>query len=109
ETQDIAPVCQRRQGGDNAAIGLQLLRSGGVQGYHAGSTYAEIVLQGDPGIFNLPPFRLSAKLPDQFSALRQSGGPDGVTFRQETAGGIGNVFTSVGIITIPDELLGCSF
>jgi len=64
------------------------------------------VLEGDLGALDLASLGLAAQVPDELGALREAGGAERVALGQEAARGIGDELTAVGVVAVPDELLG---
>src|SRR5438105_2423532 len=61
-----------------------------------GAAEAEVVLQCDLGTVDLTGFGFAPELPVELRALREPGGPEGVTFRDETAGRVDDPLAAVG-------------
>src|SRR5437762_6372767 len=80
-----------------------------VHRHDAGAAEAEVVLEGDLGAFDLAGVGLAAQLPDQLGALGEAGGAERVALGEQAAGGVGDELAAVGVVAVPDELLGLAF
>ena len=61
------------------------------------------MLQADPRALHLRGLRRAAQLPRQLVALRQPGGAERMTLRQQAAGGIGDDAPAIGVVAVVDE------
>lgn len=73
----------------------------------AGSAEAQIVLEGMLHSLDLPHFRLTSELPDEFGALRQASRAERMTFREETTRRVRDECSAVGVVSVVNEPL-CS-
>jgi hypothetical protein len=64
------------------------------------------VLQADLGALDLALLGGAAQVPDQLGALRQAGRAQRVALRQQAARRVGDELAAVGVVAVPDELLG---
>ena len=80
-----------------------------IHRHDAGAAEAEVVLERDAGAFYLALVGLAAELPDELGALGEAGGAERVALGEEAAGGVGDEFAAVGVVAVPDELLGFAF
>ncbi len=66
----------------------------------------EVVLQRDLGVRRPGACRPAAELPHELRALREPGGAERVALREQAARRVGDELAAVGVVAVPDELLG---
>ena len=64
------------------------------------------MLERDLGVLDLALVGLAAQLPHELGALREAGGAERVALREQAARGVGDELAAVGVVAVPDELLG---
>src|SRR5690606_16719453 len=85
-------------------------RSGAlVQRHDAGAAQAEIVLQRETRVLDLPRFGRAAQLVRQLVTLREARGAERVPLREQPAGRIGDNLPAIGVVAILDEAFGATF
>src|SRR4051812_46481513 len=103
-------IAPQPRGGSRARSGRGPARSvAAIHRHDAGTAEAEVVLQRDLGALDLAGFGLAAQVPDQLGALREAGGAERVALREQAAGRVGDELAAVGVVAVPDELLGAAF
>ena len=79
-----------------------------VQRHDAGAAEAEIVLQRESRAVDLACLGRAAQLLRQLVALRQAGGAERMTLRQQAARWVGHDLAAIGVVAVVDELLGAA-
>ena len=80
------------------------IRSGAlVQGYNTRTTQTKVVLQGHLNAGYLAIAGLPPQVPDQFRALRQTGGSQRMAFGQQSPRRVDDHPPAIGVVTIENE------
>ena len=67
------------------------------------------MLERDLRALDLPLLRLAAQLPHELGALREARGAERVALREQAARWVRDELAAVGVVAVPDELLGFTF
>src|SRR5262249_34993044 len=97
-------VTTRSDGFPRSSVGSLLIPP--IHRHDAGAAEAQVVLERDSGIGDLPVARLSAELPHELGALGDARRAERVALREQAARGVGDEFATIGVVAVPDELLG---
>src|SRR5450432_640695 len=77
-----------------------------VHRHDAGAAEAEVVLERDLRVRHLALVGGAAQLPDELRALRDAGRAERMPLRQEASRWVRDDLPAVGVLLVPDELLG---